>query len=128
VKRVLRGSRREETQRCIAFRSHWRYEAEFCTPGEGHEKGGVEGEVGTFRRNHWVPVPEAQDLADLNAQLCVACQEDEVRVPDGHAQAIGAGMVIEREYLLPLEHRSSNPWCYVCGCLPEWCGIAAVHS
>jgi transposase len=48
VKRVLRGSRREETSRFIAFRSHWRYEAEFCTPGEGHEKGGVEGEVGTF--------------------------------------------------------------------------------
>src|SRR5262249_12260419 len=46
VKRVLRGSRREETQRFVGFRSHWRYEAEFCTPGEGHEKGGVEGEVG----------------------------------------------------------------------------------
>ena len=42
VKRVLRGSRREETARFVAFRSHWRFEAEFCTPGEGHEKGGVE--------------------------------------------------------------------------------------
>src|SRR5205807_766249 len=36
VKRVLRGSRREETARFVAFRSHWRFEAEFCTPAEGH--------------------------------------------------------------------------------------------
>ena len=49
---ILRGSRREETARFVAFRSHWRFSSEFCTPGEGHEKGGVEAEVGTFRRNH----------------------------------------------------------------------------
>lgn len=102
VKRVLRGSRREETQRFVAFRSHWRYEAEFCTPGEGHEKGGVEGEVGTFRRNHWVPIPQARDLADLNAQLLAGCRAEESHVPEGHAQAIGAALAIEREQLLPL--------------------------
>jgi transposase len=102
VKRVLRGSRREETQRFLAFRSHWRYLAEFCTPGEGHEKGGVEGEVGTFRRNHWVPVPQARDLADLNAQLRAACAADEARVPGGRTQSVGAGMVIERSHLQPL--------------------------
>jgi hypothetical protein len=57
VRKILRGHRREETVRFIAFRSHWRFAAEFCTPGEGHEKGGVEGEGGYFRRNHLVPVP-----------------------------------------------------------------------
>ena len=57
VRKILRGHRREETARFVAFRSHWRFAAEFCTPGEGHEKGGVEGEVGYFRRNHLVPVP-----------------------------------------------------------------------
>ena len=41
----------------MAFRSHWRFASEFCTPAEGHEKGGVENEVGRFRRNHWVPIP-----------------------------------------------------------------------
>ena len=52
VKKILRGSRREETARFIAFRSHWKFESVFCTPGEegAHEKGGVEGEVGFFRR------------------------------------------------------------------------------
>jgi hypothetical protein len=34
--------------------------------GEGHEKGGVEGEVGYLRRNPWVLVPAAADLAALN--------------------------------------------------------------
>ena len=37
-----------------------------------HEKGGVEGEVGSFRRNHLVPIPEVADLADLNAMLLPA--------------------------------------------------------
>src|ERR1019366_8853922 len=74
VKKILRGQRREETACFIAFRSHWQYESDFCTPGEGHEKGGVEGEVGYFRRNHWVPVPQAIDIADLNRQLLESCR------------------------------------------------------
>ena len=102
VKRVLRGSRREETARFVAFRSHWRLQSEFCNPAEAHEKGGVENEVGTFRRNHWVPVPQADDLADLNRQLLAACREDEGRVVTGHDQSVGSGMLIERLHLLPL--------------------------
>jgi transposase len=39
VKKILRGHRREETARFIAFRSHWRFQSEFCTPEEPHEKG-----------------------------------------------------------------------------------------
>jgi len=38
VKKILRGHQREETTRFIAFRSHWGFGAEFCTPGQGHEK------------------------------------------------------------------------------------------
>lgn len=102
VKRVLQGSRREETARFVAFRSHWRFAAEFCTPGEGHEKGGVEGEVGTFRRNHWVPIPQAKDLAELNGQLLQGCHEDEARTVTGHEQTVGAALLLEREQLLPL--------------------------
>lgn len=102
VKRVLRGSRREETARFVAFRSHWKFESEFCTPDEPQEKGGAENEVGTFRRNHWVPVPKAKDLADLNAQLLAGCREDEARVIAGREQPIGSAMLIERAHLLPL--------------------------
>lgn len=102
IKRVLRGSRREETARFVAFRSHWRFAAEFCTPAEAHEKGGVENEVGTFRRNHWVPIPQARDLADLNAQLLQACQTDEGRILSGRQEPVGAALLIERTHLLPL--------------------------
>ncbi len=65
VKKILRGHQREETTRFIAFRSHWVFQSEFCTPGEGHEKGGVEGEGGYFRRNHMVPVPQVASDDDL---------------------------------------------------------------
>ena len=102
VKRILRGSRREETARFVVFRSHWRFEAEFCTPAEPHEKGGIEGEAGYFRRNHWVPVPQAENIAALNRQLEEACRRDEHRLIAGHEQTVGTDLVIEREQLLPL--------------------------
>jgi hypothetical protein len=102
VKKILRGYRREETARFIAFRSHWRFESEFCTPAEGHEKGGVEGEAGYFRRNHWVPVPEAADLAALNRRLLQGCHDDEQRWIAGRDRSIGAAVLVEREHLLPL--------------------------
>jgi len=102
VKKILRGSRREETARFVAFRSHWRFDAEFCTPAEPHEKGGIEGEAGFFRRHHWVPVPVAADVEVLNQQLLAACQKDEHRPIAGREQTVGAGLPVEREHLLPL--------------------------
>jgi transposase len=102
VKKVLRGHRREETTRFIAFRSHWRFESDFCTPAEPHEKGGIEGEAGYFRRNHWVPLPKARDLEELNAQLLAGCHEDERRMIAGHDTTVGAAMLTERAHLLPL--------------------------
>jgi len=102
VKRILQGYRREETARFIAFRSHWKFEAVFCTPGEGHEKGGIEGEGGYFRRNHWVPIPQARDLEDLNEQLLAACYADEQRKIAGREMTVGQSVLTEKEYLLPL--------------------------
>jgi transposase len=102
VKKILRGHQREETARFIAFRSHWGFQAEFCTPAAAHEKGGVEGEAGYFRRNHWVPVPQAPDLAELNEQLGRACQQDQQRQLAGREVSIGVAMQAEQEHLLPL--------------------------
>jgi hypothetical protein len=102
VKRVLRGSRREETARFIAFRSHWRFEAEFCTPGRGNEKGGVEGEVGRFRRNQLVPVPQAPSLEALNEQLLAACRQEQQRTVSGQTQTVGERLRIEQDQLREL--------------------------
>jgi hypothetical protein len=102
VKKILRGFRREETSRFIAFRSHWGFASEFCTPGAGHEKGGVEGEAGYFRRNHWVPVPAAADLRELNQQILSHCRADEARRITGREATIGADVLTERDHLLPM--------------------------
>ena len=39
-------------------------DAFYCRPGIGgaHEKGGVEGQIGWFRRNRLVPVPEVPSI------------------------------------------------------------------
>lgn len=103
VRRVLRGSRREETTRFIAFRSHWQYDASFCTPGEGHEKGGVEGEVGYFRRNHLVPVPKVADFDELNALLLEGCVADRRRLIGDRTSSVGEMMAGEREWMRPLQ-------------------------
>lgn len=102
VKKIFRGYRREETARFIGFRSHWGFAAEFCTPGQGHEKGGVEGENGFFRRNHFVPVPRVNNFEELNEYLRAESRKDEQRVMHGRGERIGAAMLSEREYLLPL--------------------------
>ncbi|MFF0110645.1 hypothetical protein [Streptomyces hirsutus] len=56
-------------------------DAFYCRPGivGAHEKGGVEGQVGWFRRNHMVPVPEAASLAELNAMVDQWDEQDEDR-------------------------------------------------
>jgi len=101
VRKILRGHRREETVRFVAFRSHWRFSAEFCNPAQGHEKGGIEGEGGYFRRNHLVPVPAMADLDALNASLLADCRADEARVLAGRIDTVGTTMNVERDHLLP---------------------------
>jgi hypothetical protein len=102
VKKILRGHQREETSRFIAFRSHWRFQSEFCNPARGNEKGGVEGEGGYFRRNHWVPLPEVHDLEELNAYLERCCRQDQQRILSGRTETVGAAMLSEQPHLLPL--------------------------
>src|SRR5271169_4146789 len=124
VKKVLRGHRREEATRFIAFRSHWRFASDFCTPAQPHEKGGIEGEGGYFRRSHWVPMPKARDLAELNAQLLGACREDEQRQIAGHHQPVGAAMIEERVHLLPLAEQGFE---LVEVCFPRVDGLGCVR-
>jgi hypothetical protein len=74
VIRVLKGRDRAEAERFVALRSHYGFDSFFCIPGpEGaHEKGGVEGEIGRFRRRHLTPVPSAVSLAELNQLIAAA--------------------------------------------------------
>ena len=101
VKKVLRGRRRVETDRFVALRSHYLFDSIFTTPGiEGaHEKGGVENEVGRFRRNHLVPVPSVGSIAKLNALMVDACERDLRRRIDGRPGTVADQLADERPLL-----------------------------
>ena len=102
VKKILRGYQRIETDRMIAFRSHWGFQSEYCNPASGNEKGGVEGEQGWFRRNFLVPVPEAADLQAFNEQLRATCEANRRRTISGKSMTVGQASEHERATLLPL--------------------------
>ncbi|MCA1698769.1 MAG: IS21 family transposase [Actinobacteria bacterium] len=104
VAKVLRGRRRVESDRFVALRSHYLYDSSFTRTGKqgAHEKGGVEGEVGRFRRSHLVPVPEVSSLAELNERLARSCVADLGRTIRGRRETVGAALSRELELLRPL--------------------------
>jgi len=68
-------------------------------------KGGIEGDVGRFRRTYLVPVPEVGSLAELNDRLAVACITDLGRTIRGRQQTVGEALGQELDLLrrLPVE-------------------------
>lgn len=95
---------RVEAERWTAFRSHYGIEAFYCQPGirGAHEKGGVEGQIGWFRRNHLVPVPEVDSIAELNAMVEKWDEADEQRRIGARARTVGEYFATEQPLLLPL--------------------------
>jgi len=73
VEKVLRGRDRIEQEGFGKFRAYYSFDARFCNPDSGHEKGGVEGLVGFARRNYMVPFPEAASLEELNEKVLRQC-------------------------------------------------------
>jgi transposase len=104
VIKVLRGRDRTESERFIAMRSHYGFDGFYCRPGidGAHEKGGVEGEIGRFRRRHLVPVPEVASLAELNALIAAGDMADDARVITGRTVTVAAAFAAEAGHLLPL--------------------------
>ena len=105
VKPLVEGRNREEQRAFIAFRSYYLFASHFCTPGQGHEKGGVEHSVGFSRRNFLVPIPQVASFEALNAFLLQACERDDVRIVQGQPKSIGEMWQEERPYLQPLPLR-----------------------
>jgi transposase len=111
VLRVLLGRERWENERFVALRSHYGYDSFYCIPGiEGaHEKGGVEGEIGRFRRRHLTPVPHVGSLAALNEALEAADARDEGRRIAARTETVGAAGARERLLLGPLPAAPFDP-------------------
>jgi transposase len=111
VVRVLRGRDRAESERFIALRSHYGFDSFFCAPGlEGaHEKGGVEGEIGRFRRRHLVPVPAVASLAVLNQLISVGDMIDDGRVITGRPATVAVAFAAEQPAMGPLPAEPFDP-------------------
>lgn len=115
VAQVIGFSRqRVETDRWIAFCSHWDIDPWYCQPGQegAHEKGGVEGDVGWFRRNHLVPVPRVDSIAGLNALIDGDDDADDERRIGARIHTVGEAFAQERTLLkpVPVEPFESGLW------------------
>jgi transposase len=104
VEKVLRGRDRVESDRFVALRSHYGFDSFFCQPGikGSHEKGGVEGEVGRFRRRHLVPVPKVASMAELNRLLLAGAVADDHRFIAARRMTVGEHFALELPALRPL--------------------------
>ena len=86
----------------------------YCQPGiEGaHEKGGVEGQIGWFRRNHLVPVPHVDSFEQLNAMVDEWDAQDDARRIGTRDRTIGEDFGIEQPLLvrLPDDDFETGTW------------------
>lgn len=84
VDKIRKGKSRDVNQRFQAMVSHYLFEAEFCNPASGWEKGQIEKNVQDSRRRIWQGAPAFESLEALNAWLEQRCMGlwRELRHPD----------------------------------------------
>jgi transposase len=102
VFQVLEGRNRQEQQAFTGFRSHYLFGSRYCAPGQGHEKGGVENDVGYVQRNFMAPILRAESYVELNAKLLAACYQDVERHIRGREKSVAELWADEKSHLLPL--------------------------
>ncbi|MGI9092241.1 MAG: IS21 family transposase [Mycobacteriales bacterium] len=112
VSRVLVGRNRDESERWKMFQAHMGFDAFYCQPGVdgAHEKGGVEGEGGRFRRNHCVPMPKVDSIAALNDLLAAADAKDNYRRIANRTRTVGTDFAVEAPLLRPLPSSEFPTW------------------
>jgi transposase len=83
VDKVGRGKERTVNARFLAMVSHYLFEAEFCNPAAGWEKGQIEKNVQDARHRLWQPVPQFETLDALNLWLEQRCKALWQEIPHG---------------------------------------------
>jgi transposase len=83
VDRVGVGKERQVNARFLAMASHYLFDAAFCNPASGWEKGQVEKNVQDARHRLWQPIPVFADLETLNAWLEGRCVGLWGQIPHG---------------------------------------------
>ena len=104
VDKVGRGKQRQVNARFRAMVSHFLYEAEFCNPAAGWEKGQVEKNVRDARHRLLQDAPAFVDLAALNDWLEQRCQAlwTEIAHPELADRSIAEVLEDERRALMAM--------------------------
>jgi transposase len=102
---IFKGRQRQLHERYAALASHYRFDPLFCMVRQPQEKPRVEGRVKFCQRDWATPVPQAKDLADLNAYLRGCALRDRDRTQANQTQTIGQRFERDREQALPLPPR-----------------------
>lgn len=105
------GRQRVENERWVLFKSAFNFDAFYCQPGiaGAHEKGGVEGEVGWFRRNRLTPMPVVASLDELNDKIRAWEAQDERRRISDRIRTVGEDFTAEQPFLSPLPAETFDP-------------------
>jgi len=101
VFRILEGHNRQEQEAFKAFRSYYLFDSHYCTPAQGHEKGGVENDVGYAQRNFFSPLLRVNDYTELNQLLQERCQQNVDRTVRGQEAPVVELWEVEKVHLLP---------------------------
>lgn len=102
VAQILEGTERVLTDSFVRFMMHYRFQAEFCNPAAGNEKGNVENKIGYIRRNAFVPIPTVTSFKDFNESLWHWCETDAERLHYTREVPIRELWEKDRAKLLPL--------------------------
>jgi transposase len=104
VDKVGRGKARVVNKRFQAMVSHYLFEAEFCNPAAGWEKGQVEKSVRDARPRLWQNAPSFKSLDELNIWLEVRCQAlwEEIQHPEQVGRTVADCWREELESLMPV--------------------------
>lgn len=105
VYRILEGHNRQEQQAFQTFRSYYLFDSYYCNPAQGHEKGGIENDVGYIQRNFFSPLLEVEFFEELNQLLMERCQQDVQRHIRGETRSVIELLKIEQRCLLPLSQK-----------------------
>ncbi len=100
------GQERTLTERFQRFALHYGFEARFCTPDAGHEKGNVENKVGYTRRNFFVPAPELDDIEQYNRGLFAVAENDMQRAHYKKGRLISRLLEEDKAAMLPLPEKT----------------------
>ena len=104
VDKVGRGKERRINKRFEAMVSHYLFEAEFCNPAAGWEKGQVEKSVRDSRHRLWQQAPRFRSLDELNVWLEQRCQSlwRETPHPDDKTRTVYELWQEEQPALMPI--------------------------